>query len=98
MENEEHWIKTEDKLNYVYFNFLTCSAIFMYFELVCVLSKYKDVDAIWFKNARLDTNPITILTQQQEIGVAGSENCFHFQRASGVHIGLPSSYTPHFIL
>ena len=60
LENEEHWIKTEDKLNYVYFNFLTCSAIFMYFELVCVLSKYKDVDAIWFKNARLDTNPITI--------------------------------------
>ena len=52
--------QNQAKFNYVYFNFLTCSAIFMYFEFVCVLSKYKDVDATWSKNARLDTHPITI--------------------------------------
>ena len=34
LENKEHWIKTEAKFNYVYFNFLTCSAI------SCILSLY----------------------------------------------------------
>ena len=50
------------------------SANFMYFWVcVCVLPKYKDVDAISSKNARLDTHPITIWTQQQEIGITSSE-------------------------
>ena len=57
---------------------------------MCVLSKYKDVDAIWSKNARLDTHPITLLTQQQqqEIGITSLENCFHFQQALEVHLGF----------
>ena len=95
--NKEHWTKIEDKFNYVYFNFLTCLAIFMYFW-VCVLSKYKDVDAIWSKNSCLDTHPITIWAQQQqEIGIISLENCFHSQRALEVHLGFAWLVHPTFL-
>ena len=64
---------------------------------MCVLPKYKDVDAISSKNARLDTHPITIWTQQQEIGITSSENCFYFQRALEVHLGFAQLIHPTFL-
>ena len=57
---KEHLTKMEDKLTMFTLTLLHVRRFSCIFEFVCLLSKYKDVDAIWSKNSCLDTHPITI--------------------------------------